>query len=257
MNQSERRIYLIKGLLEEQPQYSAMKIPKSEIEQRQLLRSLMNIRLPKEIDDEFLKIQDEYLQRINADKGVVALEDMTEVQKDIYIWRGDITRIKAGAIVNAANSGMTGCYHPCHNCIDNCIHTYSGIQLRDFCSEIMKKQGYKEPTGGAKLTPAFNLPCDYVIHTVGPIVRGRLTKEHESQLQSCYRSCLEVAEENNIESIAFCCISTGVFSFPNRRAAELAVKSVKEYKEKTKSEIKVIFNVFKEEDEQLYREYLK
>ena len=181
---------------------------------------------------------------------------MEELSPEIYLWKGDITRLQVGAIVNAANSGMTGCYQPCHNCIDNCIHTYAGIELRNYCNDIMQRQGYAEPTGQAKITPAFNLPCDYVIHTVGPIVRGKLTAEHERLLMSCYEACLRIAEENNVESIAFCCISTGVFMFPNERAAELAVQTVKQYKDRTKSKIKVIFNVFKEEDERIYRRFL-
>ena len=141
--------------------------------------------------------------------------------------------------------------------MDNCIHTYAGIQLRLTCAEIMDEQGYEEPTGQAKITPAYNLPCEYVIHTVGPIVQGKLTKKHEELLESCYKSCLEIADENGVDSIAFCCISTGVFMFPNERAAEIAVKTIKEYKEKTNSFIKVIFNVFKDQDEEIYRELLR
>lgn len=206
--------------------------------------------------ENFLRIQDEYLQQVNRDKGVVALADLKETEPDLYVWKGDITRLQVGAIVNAANSGMTGCYRPCHNCIDNCIHTYAGIQLRNYCNDMMRKQGYEEPTGQAKITPAFNLPCDYVIHTVGPIVQGGLTEKHEELLKSCYLSCLELAEENGIESIAFCCISTGVFLFPNRRAAELPVQTVKRYKERTNTKIKVIFNIFKDKDEQIYEQLL-
>ena len=152
---------------------------------------------------------------------------------------------------------MTGCYQPCHNCIDNCIHTYAGIQLRLACADLMEKQGTEEPTGQAKITPAYNLPCDYVIHTVGPIVQGRLTKHHEELLASCYHSCLQIAEEHDVKSIAFCCISTGVFMFPNDRAAEIAVETVKRYKKESGSKIQVIFNVFKDLDEQLYRELLE
>lgn len=221
-----------------------------------LLRSLMNIRMPGELSEEFLQIQDAYLAEENAAKGVVTPADMEELSPEIYLWKGDITRLQVGAIVNAANSGMTGCYQPCHNCIDNCIHTYAGIELRNYCNELMLRQGHEEPTGQAKITPAFNLPCDYVIHTVGPIVRGRLTVEHERLLVSCYEACLRIAEENNIESIAFCCISTGVFMFPNERAAELAIQTVKQYKDRTKSKIKVVFNVFKEDDERIYRRFL-
>ena len=257
MNQNEKRVFLIERLLKEQPGYAKMQIPDRIDEQKTILRSLMNIRMPGNMDDEFLSVQDEYLQQVNEEKGVVTLSNMEELQPDIYIWKGDITRLKVGAIVNAANSGMTGCYQPCHNCIDNCIHTYAGVQLRLICAKIMKEQGYEEPTGQAKITPAYNLPCDYVIHTVGPIVQGKLTKKHEELLASCYRSCLETAGENGVASIAFCCISTGVFMFPNKRAAEIAVKTVKEYKEKTNSSMKVIFNVFQDLDEEIYRELLR
>ena len=234
-----------------------MHIPIDTEQQKSLLRSLMNIRMPGIMDDEFIRVQNEYLLQANAEKGVITLSDMEEIQPDIYIWKGDITRLKVGAIVNAANSGMTGCYQPCHNCIDNCIHTYAGIQLRMKCAEIMEAQGYEEPTGHAKITPAYNLPCDYVIHTVGPIVQSRLTKEHEELLASCYRSCLEIADANGVDSIAFCCISTGVFMFPNQRAAEIAVQTIKEYKWKTGSSIKVIFKVFKDTEECIYRELLR
>lgn len=257
MNQSERRIFLIKYLLKENTVYSGMQIPADSAEQKRLLRSLMNIRMPGPADTGFLKIQDEYLQQVNKEKGVIALDDMQELQPDLYVWKGDITRLQTGAIVNAANSGMTGCYHPCHNCIDNCIHTYAGVQLRKKCGEIMDAQGYEEPTGQAKITSAYNLPCDYVIHTVGPIVQGKLTQKHEELLASCYRSCLEIADANQVQSIAFCGISTGVFMFPNQRAAEIAVKTVKEYKKKTGSTVKVVFNVFKEADENIYHQLLK
>lgn len=266
MNQSERRRFLIDALLKEQQKYSGFSafsgnsdadIPADKDGQKTLLRSLMNIRMPREADAEFMKVQDEYLRQANEEKGVVTLDDIDEVSEDIYVWKGDITRLKAGAIVNAANSGMTGCYQPCHNCIDNCIHTYAGVQLRYECAKIMRKQGYEEPTGQAKITQAYNLPCDYVIHTVGPIVQGRLSGRHKKQLESCYRSCLEIADKNNVGSIAFCCISTGVFMFPNDKAAEIAVKTVKSYKEETGSRIKVIFNVFKDEDEEIYMKLLK
>ncbi len=257
MNQSERRLFLIRRLLKEQPRYRNMQIPVGIDEQKSMLRSLMNIRMPDNIDEEFLSVQDEYLGQVNVEKGAVTLSDMEEMQQDIYIWKGDITRLKVGAIVNAANSGMTGCYKPCHNCIDNCIHTYAGIQLRLTCAKIMEEQGYEEPTGQAKITPTYNLPCDYVIHTVGPIVQGELTEKHEDLLASCYRSCLEIADANKVDSIAFCCISTGVFMFPNERAAEIAVQTIKEYKEKTGSSMKVIFNVFKDLDEDIYRELLR
>ena len=257
MNQSERRRYLIERLLEENKEYGKPAIPINTEEQKKMLRSLMNIRLPKEIDDEFLKVQDEYLKEENAQKGIVTLEDMEELQPDIYIFKGDITRLKTGAIVNAANRGMTGCYNPCHNCIDNCIHTYAGIQLRNCCNDIMIKQGYEEPVGRAKITPSYNLPCDYVIHTVGPIVQGRLQEQHKKLLADCYKSCLKAADEHKVKSIAFCCISTGVFMFPNEEAAKIAVHTVRQYKTDTKSDIKVVFNVFKDEDERIYRQLLR
>lgn len=257
MNQAERRRYLISALLKENRRYQRMQIPAGVAEQKQLLRSLMNVRFASPITEEFAAVQDEYLQDVNAEKGFITLSDMEELQPDLFLWQGDITRLKVGAIVNAANSGMTGCYQPCHNCIDNCIHTYAGIQLRNKCAEIMDAQGYEEPTGQAKITPAYNLPCDYVIHTVGPIVQGRLTKEHERLLESCYRSCLTIADENMVESIAFCCISTGVFMFPNEREAEIAVETVRKYKEEKNSGIKVIFNVFKDEDAAIYHRLLR
>jgi O-acetyl-ADP-ribose deacetylase (regulator of RNase III) len=257
MNQSEKRRYLIEYLLREQPGYSDIQIPQDTGEQRTLLRSLMNIRMPGAADEEFLCVQDEYLAQVNAEKGVVTFSDMTEEKPGIFLWQGDITRLQVGAIVNAANSGMTGCYQPCHNCIDNCIHTYAGIQLRSACAKLMEAQGHGEPTGRAKITPAYNLPCDYVIHTVGPIVQGRLTKKHEELLASCYRSCLELAEENGVESIAFCCISTGVFMFPNDRAAEIAVETVQQYMRSGSGVRKVVFNVFKDYDLELYEALLR
>ena len=184
MNQSERRKYLIGALLKESRMYQRIQLPSYTDEQKQLLRSLMNVRPASPITEEFEAVQDEYLKDANAEKGFITLSDMDELQPGIFLWQGDITRLNVGAIVNAANSGMTGCYQPCHNCIDNCIHTYAGIQLRNYCAELMEKQGHEEPTGNAKITPGFNLPCDYVIHTVGPIVHGRLTSHHEELLRS-------------------------------------------------------------------------
>lgn len=257
MNQIERRRYLIERLLEENKEHGKPAIPINTEAQKKMLRSLMNIRLPKEIDEEFLQVQDEYLKEENAQKGIVNLEDMEELQPDIYIFKGDITRLKTGAIVNAANSGMTGCYNPCHNCIDNCIHTYAGIQLRNCCNDIMIKQGYEEPVGRAKITPSYNLPCGFVIHTVGPIVHGRLQERHKKLLADCYNSCLKAADEHEVKSIAFCCISTGVFMFPNEEAAKIAVHTVRQYKADTNSDIKVVFNVFKDEDERIYRQLLR
>ncbi len=257
MNQSERRRYLINYLINEHKKYKNIEIPNDSNSQKYLLRSLMNVRVPGDISKEFLDIQDEYLKEENLNKGIVTIDDIERLQTDLYLYKGDITRLKADAIVNAANSGMTGCYMPSHNCIDNCIHTFAGIELRNYCDQLMKKQGHQEPTGKAKITPAFNLPCNYVIHTVGPIVDGTLTNKHKDLLKSCYLECLKLANEINIDSIAFCCISTGVFMFPNDIACEIAINTVKEYKKDNNSNMKVIFNVFKDEDERLYRERLK
>ncbi len=221
------------------------------------MRSLFNIRMPKETSEDFLQIQDVYLQEENRRKGITDIADLQPVQDDIYLWQGDITTLRCDAIVNAANSQMLGCFRPCHGCIDNAIHTFAGVQLRRNCNEIMQKQGHNEPTGQAKITPAYNLPCKYVLHTVGPIVSGRLTEEHCELLKSCYLSCLKLAEKNSCKSIAFCCISTGVFGFPQREAAQIAVDTVKRYKEENHSDIKVIFNVFKDDDYAIYNEILR
>ena len=256
MTQTERRAFLIRSLLGESPEYRDISVPGNQEEQKNLLRGLMNVRPAAPISAQFQRIQDEYLREETERKGIVPIADLKPVQKGLYLWRGDITRLKCGAIVNAANSGMTGCYQPCHSCIDNCIHTYAGIQLRNVCNELMEQQGYPEPTGQAKITPAFNLPCDYVIHTVGPIVNVPLTQRHKEQLASCYRSCLALADENQVSSIAFCCISTGVFHFPNEEAAKIAVETVKTYRVETGSEIEVIFNVFQELDEEIYQNLL-
>lgn len=245
---------LINYLLNENPEYRKVRIPSSENEQFRLYRSLVNVRSAYEISAEYLAAEDEYLRQKTAEKGITDIADLSPVEDYIYLWRGDITTLKCGAIVNAANSGMTGCYQPCHNCIDNCIHTFAGIRLRLECAEIMKKQGYPEPTGQAKITPAYNLPCEYVIHTVGPIVQGKLTAEHCRLLKSCYQSCLELAVQNGIDSIAFCCISTGVFGFPKKEAAEIAVLTVRNFMKSHR--IKVIFNVFGNEDYGIYRKIL-
>ena len=256
MNQAERRLFLIRKLLDEDRQYRGMDIPAGAQEQKRLLRSLMNVRAPMAADETFLAVQDDYLRRELDARGIVRLSDLRPLCGDLYLWQGDITRLQCGAIVNAANAGMTGCYIPCHACIDNCIHTYAGVQLRRDCAEIMAAQGSAEPTGRAKITRAYNLPCDYVLHTVGPIVSGRVTSEDERLLAACYRSCLELAAQHGVQSVAFCCISTGVFHFPNERAAEIAVETVRRYKAETGSGMKVIFNVFKDTDREIYERLL-
>ncbi len=256
MTQDERRIYLIKYLLEEQHE-PEREIPADVNGQKRLLRGLMNVREAKPIGEEFLRVQDDYLQAELAQKEIVSVHDLTPLEPGIYVWQGDITTIACDTIVNAANSAMTGCYYPCHGCIDNAIHSYAGVQLRLACDAIIKAQGHEEPTGTAKITEAYNLPCRYVLHTVGPIITGSLKKQDEDLLASCYRSCLVLAEEYGLKSIAFCCISTGEFRFPNQRAAEIAVETVRKYRKQTGSEIEVIFNVFKDIDDDIYRELLE
>lgn len=257
MTQSERRMYLLRELLKEQPRYQSIQIPADEQEQKHLLRSLFNVRMPDPVSGDFLKIQDEYLQEETTRKGITDIADLTPIQDNLYLWQGDITTIRCGAIVNAANSQMLGCFWPCHGCIDNAIHTYAGVQLRAACAALMKKQGQEEETGKAKITPAFNLPCDYVLHTVGPIVSGPLQEKDKKLLASCYRSCLELADSQGIRSIAFCCISTGEFHFPHDAAAEIAVATVKNYLRQKHREMEVLFNVFTDEDYELYRKILE
>lgn len=257
MNQEERRVYLIEQLLKENSLYTAEKMPKSRQGQERLLRTLINIRRPEPTSQEFLAVQDDYLQEETRKKGIVSLSQLKPIQKGIYLWQGDITSLDCEAIVNAANSKMTGCYYPLHRCIDNQIHFFSGIQLRLACARIMESQGEDEPEGRAKITPAFNLPCQYILHTVGPTVTGSVTKENEKGLSSCYRSCLELAEHNGIRNMAFCCISTGEFCFPQEKAAQIAVETVLNYKLQVNSPIEVIFNVFKDADYRIYRELLQ
>lgn len=243
--------YLINYLVSERDDLGGIQMPESEQDKFRLYRSLVNIRPAWEADESFLRAEDEYLTALTAHKGITDIADLTPVQDGIYLWKGDITTLKCGAIVNAANSGMTGCWQPCHSCIDNCIHTFAGVRLRYECDSIMRRQGHGEPTGKAKITAAYNLPCGYVIHTVGPIVQGRLTDEHCRLLESCYKSCLELAVQKGIDSIAFCCISTGVFGFPQDEAARIAVRTVREFRKL--HDIRVIFNVFKEDDYEIYK----
>lgn len=257
MTQKERLLYLIKYLIKENDELESLDIPAEDTARKYLLRSLMNVRPPKSAAKDFLNIQDKYLQEEKAKKGVVSLADIPFMKSGIYLWKGDITRLSADAIVNAANSAMLGCFVPCHGCIDNAIHSAAGIELRLECSRIMEKQKIKEPTGKAKITKAYNLPCRYVLHTVGPIVYGEVTKRDCDLLSDCYRSCLELAAEYQLKSIAFCCISTGEFHFPNKTAAEIAVQTVKDYQKKTSSDMEVIFNVFKDCDYEIYKQLLE
>lgn len=256
MDQLERRLFLINYLIKENPAHGEVDIPEDFAAQHKLLRGLMNVREAGPVSEEFLQVQDEYLTRELQAKGITRLEQLTPIQPGLYLWQGDITTLAVDAIVNAANSELTGCYYPNHGCIDNAIHTYAGVALRNLCADMMAEQGHLEPTGQAKITPGFNLPAKYILHTVGPIVRGALSSEDEASLAQCYRACLQLAAVHGLESIAFCCISTGEFGFPNARAAEIAVAAVKDFI-RTPSSIKhVIFNVFKDMDLMLYEKVL-
>lgn len=278
MTHEEERVWLIEKLKSENPGYRKIPVPKGEDAQKDMLRMLMNVRMPAPLSSEYIEIQDAYLRKESMLKGIVDEKTLEPCESDprLYIWQGDITRLKVDAIVNAANSGMTGCYQPLHNCIDNCIHSAAGLELRQECALIMDLQGHEEPTGQAKITLGYCLPAKYVIHTVGPIVQGELTDEHRELLRSSYRSCLELAFQNKIRSIAFCCISTGVFMFPADKAARIAVSAAKEFldeQDRSRDEIssyigtenvekydgieKVIFNVFSDRDRHIYEKILE
>ena len=263
LTREEKVRSLIEYLKKENAGYVALPDPVSAYEQRRLLRSLMNARWPGWAADEFYELQDELLKKECQERGnidaieVPAIEDeypCYEIKnsKKIALWQGDITRLKIDAIVNAANKELLGCFVPCHGCIDNVIHSAAGIQLRNECAEIMAAQGHEEPTGKAKITKGYNLPAKHVIHTVGPIVGMEVTEKQKEQLKSCYLSCLKLAEKNGLKSIAFCCISTGEFHFPNKLAAQIAVETVDRYLSGSKLE-RVVFNVFKDQDLNIYR----
>lgn len=269
MNQEERLNYLVDKFKEDSIRYKDLPVSQDQEEKRTILRSLMNIRMPKDMDEEALKVQDEYLRERAREKGVVTLDEIPtvfEAQNSMHrhkhklsVWQGDITRLQVGAIVNAANSQMLGCFVPMHACIDNCIHSFAGIQLRGACNQYMnamrKKYGqdYEEPTGEAFLTSGYNLPAAYVIHTVGPIVEGRLKDRHRKKLKNCYQSVMECCLKHGIRSVAFCCISTGVFHFPNDEAAKIAVDTVSEVLDtEAESFDRILFNVYKDIDKEIY-----
>lgn len=256
MTQAERLDFLINSLIDENNELRAIDIPAQDTERKRLLRSLMNIRPPKTVSKDFLEVQDAYLQEECARKGVISLSDIPLKQPGIYLWQGDITRLSVDAIVNAANSAMLGCFVPCHGCIDNAIHSAAGVELRLECYHIMEKQKTEEPTGKAKITKAYNLPCRYVLHTVGPIIYGEVTVKDCDLLSGCYRSCLELAAAYQLKSIAFCCISTGEFHFPNEKAAAIAIQTVQDYQRKNQNGLEVVFNVFKDSDYQIYKQLL-
>ena len=260
MDRREQVQYLNQALLTEMPQYreQAESFPADEISQRRLLRSLMNVRPPMPLAPEFLEVQDALLSAEREERGVVDGDALPPTAGDprLVLWQGDITRLRADAIVDADNSALLGCFAPCHGCIDNAIHSFAGVQLRLACQQLMQRQGHEEGTGEAKITPAFNLPCRYVLHTVGPIITGRVTGRDCQLLASCYRSCLELAERSGCRSMAFCCISTGEFHFPNRLAAQIAVETVRAYRQEQTNPMEVIFNVFRDQDHAIYRQLL-
>lgn len=270
MNRAEKTDIFLGKLKEDSVDYGGLETAGYSLEEkRNAIRSLMNIRMPGELPDDLVFLQDEYLQEELQSKGVVTVEDIPTIKEqyngkfpyaNISLWQGDITRLEVGAIVNAANSQMLGCFVPCHRCIDNAIHSAAGMQLREECNHIMKHRrlkygrNYEEPTGTATLTKAYNLPCDYVIHTVGPIVYNGLNDKLCQDLQNCYENVLKCCLENNIKSVAFCCISTGEFHFPNDKAAEIAWRTVISFLEKNGDSMeRIIFNVFKDSDLQVYK----
>ncbi len=261
--QDQRLDYLVEEFKADSIQYKDLRTPADTEGKRRILRSLMNIRMPGKMDDAVLAVQDAYLRERIRENGVIELSDIPEIRDGLSIWQGDITRLAVDAIVNAANSQMLGCFVPMHTCIDNCIHTFAGVQLRAECSRQMTLlrerygMGYEQPTAVPMLTDAYNLPAKKIVHIVGPIVEYRLTPRLENDLAACYRNTLDLCEQNGLRSVAFCCISTGVFRFPNQRAAEIAVETVTEWIKGHPSAVdRIIFNVFRDEDKQIYEDLL-
>ena len=261
--QEKRLSFLVEAFKADSEDYQNLQTPEDEEEKRRILRSLMNIRMPKEMSSEVLQVQDEYLKERADEKGVTRISDIPVIRDGLSIWQGDITSLAVDAIVNAANSQMLGCFVPMHTCIDNCIHTFAGVQLRAECNRQMEQlrrkhgSGYEQPTAVPMLTDAYNLPAKKVIHIVGPIVQYKLTPELEEDLANCYRNTLDMCAENGLKSIAFCCISTGVFRFPNKRAAEIAVRTVTDWMQQHPDRIeRIIFNVFKDEDREYYEQLI-
>ena len=269
--QEERLDYLVEEFKADSDEYKDLNIPDNREEKRRILRSLMNVRMPKEISSEILKVQDEYLSERAVEKGIVNLPDIPVIRDGLSIWQGDITRLSVDAIVNAANSQMLGCFVPMHTCIDNCIHTFAGVQLRAECNRQMNElrirygRDYEQPTAVPMLTDAYNLPAKKVVHIVGPIVsqgtsfasQYKLTPGLEKDLADCYKNTLDMCADNGLKSVAFCCISTGVFHFPNKRAAEIAVETVSEWLRSNPGKVeRVIFNVFKDEDKAIYEKLI-
>ncbi len=263
MTQAERLDFLVEAFKADSEQYKNIQTPTDANGKRRVLRSLMNIRMPKRMDDTVLSVQDEYLRERIKENGIVTLSEIPVIRDGLSIWQGDVTRLAVDAIVNAANSQMLGCFVPMHTCIDNCIHTFAGVQLRAECARQMKilrnQYGvdYEQPTATPMLTDAYNLPAKKIVHIVGPIVQSRLTPALEKDLADCYKNTLDVCAENGLRSVAFCCISTGVFCFPNKRAAEIAVETVEKWLSEHGGRIdRIIFNVFKDEDKAYYEKLL-
>ena len=264
MTQDQRLSFLVEAFKADSGGYQNLTTPKDTSGRQRVLRSLMNIRMPGTLPENVLRVQDDYLQDRAREKGIVTLDDIPMLRDGLSIWQGDITRLAVDAIVNAANSQMLGCFVPMHTCIDNCIHTFAGVQLREECNRQMKTlrirygRDYEQPTAVPMLTDAYNLPAKKVVHIVGPVVRYGLTKELEDQLASCYRNTLDMCLENGIRTVAFCCISTGVFRFPNKRAAQIAVQTVSEWLSMHTGQMdRIIFNVFKDEDREYYEQFLQ
>ena len=263
MTQAERLDFLVEAFKVDSEQYKDIQTPADTDGKRRVLRSLMNIRMPKRMNGTVLAVQDEYLRERIKENGIVTLSDIPVIRDRLSIWQGDITRLAVDAIVNAANSQMLGCFVPMHTCIDNCIHTFAGVQLRAECARQMNElrgkygAGYEQPTAVPMLTDAYNLPAKKVVHIVGPIVQGGLSPALENDLADCYQNTLDLCAENGLRSVAFCCISTGVFHFPNKRAAEIAVETVERWLAEHGGKIdRVIFNVFKDEDKAYYEKLL-
>jgi O-acetyl-ADP-ribose deacetylase (regulator of RNase III) len=247
MTRNEQLDFLIRRLSPSQ------KLPQTVDGKWRVFRALVNVREPAAIGEDFIKVQDELLQSLIAEAGIVDVDDLSPLRDNLYVWRGDIIRLKVDAIVNAANSAMLGCFIPDHSCIDNAIHTFAGVQLRNACAEIMRTQGSPEPMGVAKITSAYNLPCKYILHTVGPVIHHCVSHVDRDLLASCYYSCLERAHQNAVKSIAFCCISTGEFRFPNVEAARIAIHTVSDFLKAHNGIEKIVFNVFTDRDERIYR----
>lgn len=266
MTETEDLIFLVRELLKERGEPWNLELPTDREELFNLYRGLCNLRLPAPVSEKFLLAEHHLLQQWTKEKGITDAFDLKPVSSDtrLFLWQGDITTLRCDAIVNAANSGMLGCFRPLHGCIDNIIHTMAGVELRNECARQMdalreeKGKDYERPVGEPLITPAYNLPARYVIHVAGPIVEGELTDRERNDLARCYQSAMDLAAAYHMRQIAFCCISTGVFRFPPEEAAQIAVKTVKQYLDTHKEGPlqQVIFNVFTDRDREIYEQLL-